>query len=298
MNVNYEYYKIFYCVARYGSFTKAARALDSGQPNVTRAMNCLEEQLHSILFIRTNRGVRLTPEGELLYHHVEAAVAQIQTAEEALHAHSGLEHGSIAIGASETALNIYLLPVLKAFHEAHPGIRLKLENHSTPQAILSVKNSDVDFAVVSTPTGVTPPLQEVPLTTYQEILVGGSTFSALGGQVLTLDELLHYPMISLGRQTMTWQFYHQWFLSHDLEFAPDTEVATADQLLPLAKCGLGLAFLPEPMAQEALAKGEIVRVFLKEPVPERRICMVFDRKRPLSAAAQKLADDLLSARPE
>ena len=43
MNVNFEYYKIFYYVAKYGSFTKAARALGSTQPNVTRAMNCLEQ---------------------------------------------------------------------------------------------------------------------------------------------------------------------------------------------------------------------------------------------------------------
>lgn len=67
MNVNFEYYKIFYYVAKYGSFTKAARALGSTQPNVTRAMNCLEQQLNTTLFIRTNRGVQLTPEGERLY---------------------------------------------------------------------------------------------------------------------------------------------------------------------------------------------------------------------------------------
>lgn len=70
MNVNFEYYKIFYYVAKYGSFTKAARALGSTQPNVTRAMNCLEQQLHNTLFIRTNRGIQLTPEGEQLYTHV------------------------------------------------------------------------------------------------------------------------------------------------------------------------------------------------------------------------------------
>ena len=73
MNVNFEYYKIFYYVAKYGSFTKAARALGSTQPNVTRAMNCLEQQLHNTLFIRTNRGIQLTPEGEQLYTHVSVA---------------------------------------------------------------------------------------------------------------------------------------------------------------------------------------------------------------------------------
>ena len=40
MDVNFEYYKVFYYVAKYKNFTKAAHALGSGQPNVTRAMNC------------------------------------------------------------------------------------------------------------------------------------------------------------------------------------------------------------------------------------------------------------------
>ena len=56
MDVNFEYYKIFYYVARYKNFTKAAQALGSSQPNVTRAMNCLEQQINSTLFVRNNRG--------------------------------------------------------------------------------------------------------------------------------------------------------------------------------------------------------------------------------------------------
>lgn len=42
MNINFEYYKIFYYVAKYHNFTKAAKVLENSQPNVTRAMNCLE----------------------------------------------------------------------------------------------------------------------------------------------------------------------------------------------------------------------------------------------------------------
>lgn len=49
MDINFEYYKIFYYVAKYCNFTKAARALGNSQPNVTRAMNNLEQQINSIL---------------------------------------------------------------------------------------------------------------------------------------------------------------------------------------------------------------------------------------------------------
>ena len=141
MDVNFEYYKIFYYVARYKNFTKAAQALGSSQPNVTRAMNCLEQQINSTLFVRNNRGIQLTPEGEKLYIRVTAAMTQLMAAEEELADSASLSHGSISIGASETALNIFLLDKLKAFHMVNPGIRLKIYNHSTPEAVDAVKNA-------------------------------------------------------------------------------------------------------------------------------------------------------------
>lgn len=288
MNVNLEYYRIFYYVAKYQNFTRAARAMGNSQPNITRAMNLLEQEIHCTLFIRTNRGVRLTPEGEKLYIRVSAAMEQLQTAEEELHESSGLEHGTISIGASETALNIYLLEKLRTFHMEYPGIRLKIYNHSTPQAVQAVKNGEIDFAVVTTPTDVETPLKKVDLYSFQEILVGGKTFMALGSQELSLAEVQNYPFICLGRETQTWRFYQQIFERHGLELMPDTEVATTDQILPLVKNELGMAFLPEAMAREAIEKGEIIELSLRESVSQRSVCMVYDRQHPLSAAAKEL----------
>ena len=55
--------------------------LGSNQPNITHTMNKLEDQLHCVLFIRSNRGVTLTPEGEMLYTRISSAAVQIQDAE-------------------------------------------------------------------------------------------------------------------------------------------------------------------------------------------------------------------------
>ena len=232
--------------------------------------------------------VEETPEGERLYAHVSAAMSQILAAEEELTDSTGLSHGSVSIGASETALNIYLLDRLKTFHMAYPGIRLKIYNHSTPQAINAVKNGMIDFAVVSTPVEVEAPLKMIKLGSFQEILVGGTTFTALGSQTLSLNELHNYPLIGLGRETMTFQFFNRFFMSHGLEFAPDTETATTDQILPLVKSELGLAFMPKPMAEAAIANREIVEIALEEEIPQRNICMVYDIHHPISAAAREL----------
>lgn len=260
---------------------------------MTRAMNCLEQQINTTLFVRTNRGIQLTPEGEKLYTHISAAMSQIFAAEEELTDSTGLSHGSIAIGVSETALNIFLFDKLKAFHMTYPGIRLKLYNHSTPQAIDAVKSGKIDFAIVSTPASVESPLRQIMLQPFQEILVGGTTFTALGSQELSLAELKNYPLISLGRETTTFQFYHSLFLSHGLELAPDTETATTDQILPLVKCELGLAFLPEAMARDSIQKREIVQISLKENIPERNICMVYDCQHPLNTAARQFRKMIL-----
>ena len=67
MNINYEYYKVFYYVAKYKNFTAAARVLFNNQPNITRMMKKLEEEIGCSVLIRQRHGVSLTPEGEKLY---------------------------------------------------------------------------------------------------------------------------------------------------------------------------------------------------------------------------------------
>ena len=287
MNVNFEYYKIFYYVAKYRNFTRAARVLGNSQPNITRAMNCLEQQVQSTLFIRTNRGVQLTSEGEKLYNYISAAMAQIFAAEEALSESDGLLYGNIVIGTSETALNIFLVDQLKSFHQKHPGIRLKIYNYSTPQALEAVRSGKVDFAVVSTPVETAGPLKVTSLAFFQDILVGGRTFEHLTGRAVSLSELKEYSLMGLGRETMTYKFYNRFFMTHGQEFAPDIEVATTDQILLMVKSELGLAFVPEPMTRESLNKEEIMTIQLQEEIPMREICLVYDYQHPLNSAARQ-----------
>ena len=64
--INYEYYRVFFYVAKYRNFTRASEALLSNQPNITRTVKKLENELGCTLFVRSNRGVTLTPEGERL----------------------------------------------------------------------------------------------------------------------------------------------------------------------------------------------------------------------------------------
>ena len=72
---------------------------------------------------------------------------------------------------------------------------------------------------------------------------------------------------------------------HEAELHPDVQTATTDQILPLVRYGLGLGFVPEDFAREALAKQEVIQLELADPPPQRYISLVKDKTRPLSVAA-------------
>ena len=82
MNISYDSYRVFYYAAKFRSFSQAAAALYSNQPNVTRMIRKLESELGCALFFRSPQGVRLTPEGEKLYTHIAVAFESIEAGEE------------------------------------------------------------------------------------------------------------------------------------------------------------------------------------------------------------------------
>ncbi|MBS6395999.1 MAG: LysR family transcriptional regulator [Clostridiales bacterium] len=292
MDITYDYYRIFYYVAKYKSFTRAASILMNNQPNITRSMNNLERQLGCSLFIRSNRGVELTPEGQKLYEHVTVAFEQLQAAELELANGNNLESGTVTVSASETALHGVLLPVLRSFHTSYPGIRIRISNHSTSQAVQAVKNGLVDFAAVTTPTDVSRPLKEIKLKEFHEVLVCGRRYSFLAKDTQHLSGLKDYPLISLGKETKTYELYTSLYLKYGLVMSPDIEVATADQLIPTILHDLGIGFVPEPFVKNHTGKEPLYVIPLAEDIPSRSICLVEDTSRPLSIAANTLKNML------
>ena len=273
MNVNYEYYRLFYYVCKYHSITRAANVLRMSQPNVTRALNRLEEQLGCKLLVRSTRGVTMTP------------LAGI----------TALESGALTISASETALNVFLLDKLREFHRRYPGVRLRIANHSTPQAIRALGRGLVDLCVITTPARLESTMRRTLLMPFQEILIAGRNFEFLQGRRWALKELQQYPLICLGSETMTYAFYNQFYLSNNLVLQPDTEAATTDQVVPLVKSGLGLGYVPQNFAKDALAAGDVFTIQLKEEIPTRHVVLVQDGGRVPNAAAREFARMLNSS---
>ena len=295
MYISLDSYRVFCCVAQCRSFTKAAEMLYSNQPNVTRAIKKLEQALGCALFIRSSRSVQLTPEGEALYTHVKEAMQQIQAGEETVLRHTTLRSGTVSIGTSEIALHQVLLPALEWFRKEYPEIRLRIFNSNSQQAVSALKDGLVDFSLLTLPAEQAEQYHRTDIAAFQEVPVCGRCFFD-GTAPQNLEEISQFPLISLCGGTSTHTLYSAWFRRHGLTFAPDIEAATADQILPLVRAGLGIGFLPEKTAREAEADGSIRILELTEQLPERTICLLKRKNVPLSIAAERLERIVLSGK--
>lgn len=289
MNSNFEYYKIFYYVAKYENLTKAATALKTSQPAVTRTIHKLEGELGCRLFTRSKTGMKLTPEGRTFYGYVAAGCAQFFKGENDLSNLISLENGTIYISATETALHCYLFQAMEEFNSLYPNVRFKILNNSTTESVNAVKEGKVDLAFVSANLQVAKPLRMKILRKYRDILIAGMRFEGLkaGKEELSLKELVSYPWISLTAETITRRFLNEYFEKNGLTFAPDMELATTDMILPAVRHNLGLGFIPAEFADAELKSGQVFEIKVKEKLPERNIVLIYDMEYPQSIAAKE-----------
>ena len=291
MNISYDHYRVFYYVALYGNLTQAARVLLNNQPNLTRTIKTLEGELGCPLFARTNRGMRLTPEGERLFAHVRVAIETIEAGEAEIIESRNLACGSVYVAASEVALHCTLLPALKKYRALYPGIRLKISNHSTPQAIAAIRDGIADIAIVTTPTLPSGMVEEITVRKFREVAVCSSAFPALLNGRVRFETLLQHPLISLGAHTKSFELYSQFFANEGLTYQPETEAATADQILPMVKADLGVGFVPREFLEGVAG---VSTIETEKPLPEREIRIVKRREQSLSVAAKALERVILS----
>lgn len=289
MNSNFEYYKIFYYVAKYENLTKAATALKTSQPAVTRTIHKLEGELGCRLFTRSKTGMKLTPEGRTFYGYVAAGCAQFFKGENDLSNLISLENGTIYISATETALHCYLFQAMEEFNSLYPNVRFKILNNSTTESVNAVKEGKVDLAFVSANLQVAKPLRMKILRKYRDILIAGKRFEELkaGKEELSLKELVSYPWTSLTAETITRRFLNEYFEKNGLTFMPDMELATTDMILPAVRHNLGLGFIPAEFADAELESGQVFEIKVKEKLPERNIVLIYDMEYPQSIAAKE-----------
>jgi len=288
MDINLEQYRVFYQVSRQGSITAAAKVLCVSQPAVSQSLQHLEEALGCELFVRTPKGVRLTQAGELLDHYVSRGLDSIAAGENIVKKMNNLEEGEVRIGASDMTLQFFLLSYLGQFHQAYPKLKVTVTNGPTPETLQLLSEGRIDFGVVTMPFVSRPELQQFPIRQVQDCFVAGSQFAHLKGKVLEYRDLLELPLICLEKNTSTRRFMDDYLAERKVTLQPEFELATSDMIIQFAARNLGIGCVMKDFAKEKLEQGEIFALQFREELPMRDMCLVTDRRIPLSPAARRL----------
>lgn len=292
MDINLEYYKIFYYVTKHQSITQAAEVLSISQPAVSQAVKNLEKALGCKLFVRMAKGVRLTSEGEVLYSFVSKGYESILAGERKLSEILDLEGGEICIGASDMTLQFYLLSYLEQFHEKYPDIKVTVTNAPTPETLGYLEDGRIDFGVVSTPVITKHGCIQIPVRKIRDIFVAGHKFEYLKGKKLRYRELSDLPVMCLEGDTSTRRYVAEFLEKEHVMLQPEFELATSDMLIQFAKRSLGVASVVEDFAKQAIEEGELFELQFDKEIPKREFCIVYNDKIPMSTAAGKLFQTL------
>ena len=134
-------------VADAGQISEAARRLHLSQPAVTGQIRRLESNLERTLFIRTPRGVSLTPEGARLRDRLQGVFAELEEIVLELDQKRDVT-GIVTIGASTTVARYFVPRIFVRFHHYHPTTALKLVVGNTDAVLNQLREHRLGFGLV------------------------------------------------------------------------------------------------------------------------------------------------------
>jgi len=287
MEDNLTLYHIFNSVAQSGNISKAARQLYISQPAVSKAIQNLEKNLKTTLFIRSSRGVKLTEEGELLYKYTSTAFDALKQGEENLKRINELGVGHLRIGASNTLCRYLLLPYLKSFVNEYPHIKITIENQSSLHTLKQLDNDNLDIGLVAKPENMDL-YNFISLGEIEDIFV--ATRSYLDNLKLrenSNDIFNNANIMLLDEANVTRQYIEAYFRENGIEPRHILEISSMDLLIEFAKTGLGVGCVIKAFVQADLDAGTLMEIPLSKPINKREVGFTFSKKAFLSDSMHK-----------
>lgn len=270
MDIKLDLYRVFLAVAREMSFSKGAQSLFITQSAASQSIKHLEQALGTKLFVRDNKTISLTQEGELLYEYAQNALSLIGKAEQELFKVASGEQGNLRIGVSDTISRWLLLPYLESFGRTYPMVNLQIVNRTSLQAIDLLRQGRIDLAFVNLPLEADG-IEVQNYAQVQDIFVAGSRFQFLYGKTVGLEELSRLPLILLEKAANSRRYVDQFFLSRGLKLSPEIELGSHDLVVEFARINLGIGCVIREFSKHYLEDEQLFALELEEPVPPRWI---------------------------
>jgi DNA-binding transcriptional LysR family regulator len=140
--------RVLVAVARHGSVTAAAHALNYAQPSVSHHLARLEAETGTKLIQRAGRGIRLTDAGRLLAERATEVIGRLDSAENELAVFNGLRAGRLRLAAFPSALGTIVPAAAAIMREQHPTVDLRLTEAEPPEAVRMLRAGYVDVALI------------------------------------------------------------------------------------------------------------------------------------------------------
>ncbi len=288
-NISLDLYKIFCVVVRTGNMSAAAKELFISQPAVSMAIHQLEEKIGSALLIRTSKGVKTTPEGAVLFEHLDKALNLIVTAERKYDQMVNMEKGELRISAGDTVITKYLLPYIKEYTELYPGISIKISNGTSKECLDELKNSIADFCFVNLPfEDSTDDFNIRECFKLHGCVVGGSKYKNLAKTGVDFETLDSYPLILLSKKTNTRNFIDGQAIVRGKIFEPSIEVESSEIEEELVKANLGLTITFRELVN--IDNESIFEIPCNVSAPDRYVGIATLKKITLSTAAKRFVE--------
>ena len=245
------------------NYTKASVALHTTQPNLSKIIVNLEEEVGCKLFIRNKRDVKLTPAGEVFSDAMRTLMKQYSDAiDDAQKADSGIR-GSIKIGFLDTAL-VQLLPrIVTCFKKQHPDILLKLAGYPFSQLMDTLLENKVDIAFLPDHAlDHMPHFERKFLSASDMCLVLNKTHPYAGRQGLDLTLVKNQPFVMMDPNISHYGYNLMMNVCTENNFVPKT-IHYANSLttvLLMVECDFGVSVMASHMNRYATQNTSFVKI--------------------------------------
>ena len=282
----------FLAVARAGSFTRAAAQLGVSQPALSQTVSILEHRLGVRLLTRTTRSVSTTEAGQRLFQSIGPHFDGIEAGLAALSELRDKPAGNLRITSVEHASKSILAPALAKLLPRYPDISVEIINDYGLADIVA----DRFDAGIRLGEQVAQDMIAVRIgADFKQCVVGAPAYFKKRGKPVTPHDLTEHQCIALRLPTSggfwSWPFTKD---GRELKVRPEGQLAfnTITLALDTALAGLGLAYLPEDVVREDLAKGRLVQVLADWSTPMSGYHLYYPSRRQPTPAFTLLADAL------
>ncbi|MET3663277.1 LysR family transcriptional regulator [Aquamicrobium ahrensii] len=296
-HVNLKLINTFVCVADFGSFHAAAKALGRSQSAISMQVRDLESQLGVMLFLRTTRHLELTSAGRMLLDQARVSIAALSTTFRHIHEDIDFRRGHVRIACSPTYAAARLPYVIKSFKDVFPDVKVSIGEYKSAEILNALKQDKADFGVgpvLSDPEMVFENGRAEPLLAVIPHAWIGPDDDA---ETVTLDAVLKHPLVMFYPNTVVHQIISKAAEERGLSFTVEYSCIQGETLLAFANAGLAIAVLTASIANLSYAtKCRIRRIV--EPELHRRFTMIIRKGIALPPAAKHLygliAEDISS----